>query len=99
MAQERVDVVVAGSGNAAMAAAVSAHEAGASVLVVEKAPYSHRGGNSRFSSGAVLRHAHNGIADLKEYVLPLQTLPPSEVATYDIPTYPKDTFYRVNRRS
>ena len=94
MANESVDVVVAGSGNAAMAAAVAAHEGGARVLVLEKAPYSHRGGNSRFSSGATLRHAHNGIQDLKEYVHSLQTLPASEVETYDIPPYPKDVFYR-----
>jgi tricarballylate dehydrogenase len=94
MANETVDVLVAGSGNAAMAAAVAAHEAGARVLVLEKAPYSHRGGNSRFSSGATMRHAHNGIEDLKEYVHTLQTLPASEVATYNIPPYPKDTFYR-----
>jgi tricarballylate dehydrogenase len=38
------DVVVAGTGNAALCAAFAAREAGASVLVLEKAPESQRGG-------------------------------------------------------
>ena len=35
---EAYDVVVIGAGNAAMAAAMSAHEEGASIVVLEKAP-------------------------------------------------------------
>jgi tricarballylate dehydrogenase len=42
-----VDVLVAGGGNAAMCAALTAREAGASVLVVESAPFDFRAGNSR----------------------------------------------------
>jgi tricarballylate dehydrogenase len=41
------DVLVIGGGNAALAAALSARESGASVLVLEGAPKDYRGGNSR----------------------------------------------------
>ena len=41
------DVLVIGGGNAALCAAVTAREAGASVLLVEHAPKAFRGGNSR----------------------------------------------------
>ena len=42
-----VDVLVIGGGNAAMCAALSARENGASVMVIECAPREFRGGNSR----------------------------------------------------
>ncbi|HEX5118395.1 MAG TPA: FAD-dependent tricarballylate dehydrogenase TcuA [Pseudonocardiaceae bacterium] len=45
------DVVVAGAGNAALSAALSAAEHGADVLVVEKAPERFRGGNTRLTGG------------------------------------------------
>lgn len=41
------DLVVVGGGNAALCAAIAAAEAGASVLILEGAPKSYRGGNSR----------------------------------------------------
>ena len=41
------DVLVAGGGNAALCAAITARQAGASVLLVESAPRAFRGGNSR----------------------------------------------------
>src|SRR5207237_984067 len=40
------DVVVVGAGNAGLCAALSAREAGARVLVLEKAPRPERGGNA-----------------------------------------------------
>lgn len=43
------DVVIAGYGFAGAAAAVSAADAGARVLLVEKAPYGKEGGNSRYA--------------------------------------------------
>ncbi len=50
------DVIVVGAGNAALAAAVSARENGARVVVLEKAPREMRGGNTHWSGG-VLRFA------------------------------------------
>ena len=41
-----VDVLVIGGGNAALCAALTAREAGASVLLLEAAPFEWRGGNS-----------------------------------------------------
>jgi tricarballylate dehydrogenase len=54
---DEYDVIVVGAGNAALSAAVSAHENGAMrVLVLEKAPRDMRGGNTHWA-GAVLRIA------------------------------------------
>jgi succinate dehydrogenase/fumarate reductase flavoprotein subunit len=46
------DVVVVGAGNAAFCGALAAAEHGVSVLVLERAPESECGGNSRFTAGA-----------------------------------------------
>src|SRR5689334_3826069 len=51
------DVIVLGGGNAALCAALSAREAGASVLLLECAPRPFRGGNSRHTRN--LRVAHS----------------------------------------
>ncbi|GAB2658815.1 FAD-dependent oxidoreductase [Prescottella soli] len=48
---EEFDVVVVGSGAAGAAAALGAHQAGASVLVVEKCDEATAGGNTRVSGG------------------------------------------------
>ena len=53
-----------GAGNAGLTAALAAHEAGAEVVVLEKAPYRERGGNSRFSGG-LFRFAYDGLSDLE----------------------------------
>jgi tricarballylate dehydrogenase len=62
------DVIVVGAGNAALCAALSAHEGGSRVLVLEKAPLDERGGNSLFTAGG-FRFVHNGIEDLRKDVL------------------------------
>lgn len=56
------DVLVAGGGNAALCAALSAREVGASVLVLESAPRDFRGGNSRHTRN--LRVMHNEPTDV-----------------------------------
>lgn len=58
------DVIVVGAGNAAIVAALSAAELGASVIVLEAAPLQTRGGNSRFSGG-IFRIAHDGMDHLR----------------------------------
>jgi tricarballylate dehydrogenase len=50
------DVLVIGGGNAALCAAMTAREAGASVLLLESSPKTFRGGNSRHTRN--LRYAH-----------------------------------------
>jgi tricarballylate dehydrogenase len=50
------DVLVVGGGNAALCAAMTAREAGATVLLLESAPKDFRGGNSRHTRN--LRYMH-----------------------------------------
>ena len=66
-ADESVDVVVVGAGNAGMSAAHAARERGARVLVLEKAAREWSGGNSAFTAGAI-RLAHAGLDDLRDVV-------------------------------
>ncbi|MDH3665618.1 MAG: FAD-dependent tricarballylate dehydrogenase TcuA [Paracoccaceae bacterium] len=56
------DVLVAGGGNAALTAAITAAERGAKVLVAEAAPKAMRGGNSRHTRN--LRTAHEAPTDV-----------------------------------
>src|SRR5688500_8674107 len=51
------DVLVAGGGNAALCAALTAREAGLSVLLVESSPEAFRGGNSRHTRNMRTMHA------------------------------------------
>ncbi len=51
------DVLVIGGGNAALCAAITAREQGATVLVLESAPHAFRGGNSRHTRN--IRYVHD----------------------------------------
>lgn len=53
---EAYDLLIAGGGNAALCAALTAREAGASVLVLEHAPRALRGGNSRHTRNLRVMH-------------------------------------------
>src|SRR5262245_25119617 len=66
-AAEETDVLVVGAGMAGLSAAIAAREAGASVIVIEKAPQAERGGNTRFSNGAI-RAVYHGVEDIDQLV-------------------------------
>jgi len=57
-----IDVLVVGGGNAALCAALTAREAGASVLLIEAAPRAWRGGNSQHTRN--LRCMHDAPQDV-----------------------------------
>ena len=83
------DVVVVGGGNAAFAAAVSARESGASVLILERAPPDESGGDSRFTAGA-MRFAYDGVDDLRRL---MPDLTDQEAANTDFGSYGEDRFF------
>ena len=85
------DVIVVGAGNAALAAAVSAKENGASrVVVIEKAPREMRGGNTHWSGG-VLRFAFDDPRQIGELLPDVE----NEIENfYDgISPYPQSDFH------
>src|SRR2546426_9544666 len=89
LVSERPDVLVVGAGNAALCAAISAHESGARVLMLEAAPLEERGGNSHFTGGA-FRFAYRGVEDLTA-VLP--TLANEDLSNVDFGTYTQEQFF------
>jgi tricarballylate dehydrogenase len=78
------DVLVAGAGNAALCAALAAREAGAKVLVLEKAPRELRGGNTYFT-GAAFRFPYDGLDDIRRLVPDLSE---AEAKAVDVGAYP-----------
>ncbi len=89
MSEDSYDVVVVGAGNAALCAALSARESGATVLVLECSPEEEAGGNSRFTAGAI-RFAYGGVEDLQEIVTDLTD---DEIANTDFGVYSEDQFF------
>lgn len=91
------DVIVVGGGNAGFCAAQSARQAGARVLVLEKAPRHWAGGNSYFTAGA-MRTSHGGLADLKNLLEPTaqDRFPLTDLAPYTDDDF-LDDMVRVTR--
>ena len=85
---EEYDVIVVGKGNAALCSAVSAHENGAKVLVLEAAPEDESGGNSRFAGG-VMRFAYNDAEDLRK----VTEITDKEIEEADFGTFTQDEFF------
>ncbi|MDE0702764.1 MAG: FAD-dependent tricarballylate dehydrogenase TcuA [Rhodospirillaceae bacterium] len=83
------DIIVAGAGNAAFCAALAAREAGASVLMLERAPEAENGGNSRFTAGA-FRFAYAGAGDIRALCPDLSE---EQAAITDFGDYPEERFY------
>jgi tricarballylate dehydrogenase len=83
-------VVVVGAGNAALCAAISAREAGAEVLVLEKAPEAEKGGNGYFTAGG-FRFAHSGLDDVRRDIL--RDLSDAEAARIILPPHDRAHFY------
>ena len=81
-------IVVVGAGNAGLCAALAAREQGASVTILECAPEEERGGNSRFTAGAI-RVAYEGVNELKKLMPDLSA---EEVANTDFGAYTEDQF-------
>jgi tricarballylate dehydrogenase len=89
MTEHSADVIIVGAGNAALCAALSALESGASVIVLERAPKEECGGNSAFMAGAI-RFVYEDVDDLRN-VMP--ELSDEEIADTDFGSYTRDAFY------
>ncbi|MCB1549545.1 MAG: FAD-dependent oxidoreductase, partial [Hyphomicrobiaceae bacterium] len=87
---ESFDVVVVGAGNAALCAAISAHESGAKVLVLEKASVEEKGGNSYFTAGG-FRFVHSGLDDVRNDIL--VDLTNDEAKKMILPPHDRQVFY------
>ena len=85
----KVDVLVIGAGNAAANAALSAHEAGASVAMIETAPKDARGGNSAFTGGA-FRFKYSTVDDLLRLAPDIADL---DLATIDFGSYSEGQYF------
>ena len=81
------DVLVVGKGNAALCAALSAREHGASVGMLEAASEEESGGNSRFAGG-VMRFAYGTVDNLKR----LTDITDEEIAGSDFGTNTREEY-------
>jgi tricarballylate dehydrogenase len=84
-----VDVIVVGGGNAALNAALSAHENGASVILLEAAPEHARGGNSAFTGGA-FRFSFATVEELKQLSPEIADL---DLNSIDFGSYTEDQYF------
>src|SRR5690606_33374322 len=63
MTEHTADVVVVGCGVAGLSAAVAARELGAEVIVLERATYEERGGNTRYTEAFLRMKSEDEVAD------------------------------------
>ena len=84
------ELTVIGAGNAALCAALSAHERGIKqITVLECASENESGGNSRFTAGA-MRTVYNSVDDLKRL---MPDLSDTEIANSDFGSYSTEQFF------
>jgi tricarballylate dehydrogenase len=86
---EPTTVIVAGAGNAALCAAIAASNAGAQVRVLERASEEERGGNSRFTAGA-MRFVYDSSDEIRALVPDMSD---EEASRSDFGTYTRDQFF------
>jgi tricarballylate dehydrogenase len=84
------DVIVVGKGNAALCAALSARDQGATVGMLEAASEEEHGGNSRFAGG-VMRFSYGSLADLRR----VTDISDEEAANSDFGTNTREEYLDV----
>ena len=84
-------VIVVGTGNAALCAAIAALEKGAEVLLLEKADEALAGGNTKYTAGA-MRFAYDGKADLMPLLRDMDDprLPQTDFGSYTVDKFSED---------
>ncbi|MDB5569607.1 MAG: tricarballylate dehydrogenase [Hyphomicrobiales bacterium] len=83
------DVLIVGAGMSGLCAALEAARAGARVIVLEKAPEAERGGNTRFSNGAI-RSVYEGVDDIERLVGGLSE---AEKARAEFGSYTREQYF------
>lgn len=84
-------VIVVGTGNAALCAAIAALEKGAQVLMLEKADEALAGGNTKYTAGA-MRFAYDGKEDLMPLLRDAEDprLPATDFGSYTVEKFSED---------
>ena len=85
--KETCDVIVIGAGSAAFEAAVAVRQSGAEkVVMLEKAPEEHSGGNARFSHTG-FRFVNSGAKEIREFI---PEVPSDLFDSMHLPPYTRD---------